>query len=107
MADITIPINTPGTREAVPAKTFNEAFILDLNVRAHEIGASDTIYVEYCPYDKATGDRLLTDKREIRLPLWEAVQVVPEAAAAFAAIAAAIPALVAHQKEKEEPADPV
>lgn len=39
-----------------------------------------------------------------RLPLWEAVQMVPEAAQAFAAIAAAIPALVAYQKAKEEEA---
>lgn len=104
MSDITIPIDTPGVRPAVPAKTFNELYILDLNVRAHAMSEQDTIYVEYCPFHKATGERLLTDKREIRLPLWEAVQMVPEAAQAFAAIAAAIPALVAYQKAKEEEA---
>lgn len=100
MADITIPIETPGVRQVVTAKTFNEAFILDLSVRAHEIGASDTIYVEYCPYDKVTGERLLSDRREIRLPLWESVEMIPEAAIAFGAIAAAIPALVAYQTAK-------
>lgn len=104
MADITIPLPAPAERPAVPAKEFASAYIMDLAVRAHSIGAEDSIYVEYVPFDKATGDRLLTDRREIRLPLWEAVQAIPEAAQAFAAIAAAIPALVAYQTAKEEAA---
>ncbi len=104
MSDITIPIDTPGVRPAVPAKTFNELYILDLVVRAHAANVQDSIYVEYCPFHKATGERLLTDKREIRLPLWESVEAVPEAGQAFAAIAAAILALVAYQKFKEEEA---
>jgi len=104
MADITIPLPSPAERSAVPAKEFASAYIMDLNVRAHQIGEQDAIYVEYVPYDKATSDRLLTDRREIRLPLWEAVQAVPEAAQAFAAIAAAIPALVAYQTKKAEEA---
>lgn len=102
MADITIPIDAPGVRPAIESKTFNEAYVLDLNIRAHSMGAEDSIYIELCPYDKATGERLITDRREIRLPLWEVVQTIPEAAAAFAAIAAAIPALVQYQKAKTE-----
>jgi len=102
MPDITIPIDTPVTRPAVTAKTFNEIFILDLNVRAHSLDEQDTIYVEFCPFDKASGERLLTDKREIRVPLWAALQSVPEAEAAFAAIAAAVPALVTYQKALRE-----
>jgi hypothetical protein len=80
MANITIPIDTPGVREAVPAKTFEQLYIMDLAVRAHSMAEQDSIYVEYVPFDKATGDRLLTDRREIRLPLWEAVAAVPETA---------------------------
>lgn len=98
MPEIAIPIDTPGVRPPVESKTFNEAYILDLNIRAHSMGTEDTVYLEICPYDKATGDRLLTDRREIRLPLWQIVEQVPEAAAAFASIAAAIPALIEYQK---------
>jgi hypothetical protein len=101
MPEITIPIDTPGVRPPVESKTYNEAYILDLNIRAHGMNAEDSVYLEICPYDKATGDRLLTDRREIRLPLWEIVQQVPEAATAFAAIAAAIPALLEYQKNSQ------
>ena len=98
MPDITIPIDTPGVRPPVESKTFNEAYILDLSIRAHSMGAEDTVYLEICPYDKATGDRLLTDRREIRLPLWQVIQEIPAAATAFEAIATAIPALIEYEK---------
>jgi hypothetical protein len=101
MADITIPLPSPAERPAVPAKEFASAYIMDLAVSARSMGAQDSIYVEYVPYDKLTGDRLLSDRREIRLPLWEAVEEIPEVATAYAAIAAAIPALVAYQAAKE------
>jgi hypothetical protein len=101
MADITIPLPSPAERPAVPAKEFASAYIMDLAVSARSMGLQDTIYVEYVPYDKPTGDRLLSDRREIRLPLWEAIQAIPEVATAYAAIAAAIPALVAYQALKD------
>ena len=100
MADITIPLSSPAERPAVPSKEFASAYIMDLAVSARSMGLQDSIYVEYVPYDKLTGDRLLSDRREIRLPLWEAIQEIPEVAAAYAAIAAAIPALVAYQAAK-------
>jgi hypothetical protein len=104
MATITIPLDTPAERPAVPSKEFASAYIMDLAVSARSMGLQDTIYVEYTPYDKPTGDRLLSDRREIRLPLWEAIQEIPEVATAYAAIAAAIPALVAYQSARDEAA---
>ena len=101
MADITIPLSSPAERPAVPSKEFASAYIMDLAVSARSMGLQDTIYVEYTPFDKPTGDRLLSDRREIRLPLWEAIQAIPEVATAYAAIAAAIPALVAYQALKD------
>jgi hypothetical protein len=104
MATITIPLSSPAERPAVPSKEFASAYIMDLAVSARSMGLQDTIYVEYTPFDKPTGDRLLSDRREIRLPLWEAVQEIPEVAVAYAAIAAAIPALVAYQAARDEAA---
>lgn len=100
MPEIIIPLAVKGVREAIETKEFSEAYIMDLSVRAHGMDASDQIYLEIVPFDKATGDRLLSDRREIRLPFWESVAAVPEAAAAFAAVAAAVPALIAYQEVK-------
>jgi len=86
---------------ASPAKEFAELYILDLAIRAHAMSGDDTIYGEYCPFDKRTGERLFKERREIRLPFWEAVAAVPSVAAAFAAVAAAWPDLIAYQKRKE------
>lgn len=85
---------------AVPEKEFNELYILDLAIRAHSISADDTIYGSYCPYNKTTEERLHSNRREIRLPFWETVAAVPSAAAAFAAVAAAWPDLIAYQESK-------
>lgn len=106
MADIIIPLGETATTEAVPSKTFEQAYILDLNVRAYTGGPEDTIYINYCPFNKDTGEKLLTDQREIRLPFWETVGAVPEAEDAFAAVAAAIPALIAYQADRNTPVAP-
>jgi len=95
MATITIPLDTPAERPEVPAKSYNEIYIMDLAI------SSRSIYVEYVPYDQATGDRLLSDRREVRLPFWEAVQAIPSAAAAFGAVAVCLPDLIAYQAAKE------
>jgi hypothetical protein len=86
---------------AIPEKEFAELYILDLAIRAHLISEEDTIYGEYCPYNKTTGERLLSERREIRLPFWESVAAVPSVAAAFAAVAAAWPDLIAYQQSRE------
>ena len=101
MPEITIPNPETTIVPPVPAvseKEFNELYILDLAIRAHSSNADDTIFGVYCPYNKTTGERLLSDRREIRLPFWTTVAAVPSAAAAFAAVAAAWPDLIAYQK---------
>jgi len=101
MATITIPLDTPAERPEVTAKTYNEIYIMDLAISSRSMGAQDSIYVEYVPYDQATGDRLLSDRREVRLPFWEVVNSVPSAAAAFEAVATCLPDLIAYQAAKE------
>jgi len=73
---------------------------MDLVISARSVGARDTIHIVYVPYDKESQERLLDHQREIHLPLWETVASVPEAAAAFAAIAAAVPVLVQFYDQK-------
>ena len=101
MATITIPLDTPAERPEVPAKSYNEIYIMDLAISSRSMGEQGSIYVEYVPYDQATGDRLLSDRREVRLPFWEAVQAIPSAAAAFEAVALSLPDLIAYQAAKE------
>jgi hypothetical protein len=103
MAAITIPLSTPAERPEVTPKTFNEIYIMDLAIAARSMGEQDSIYVEYVPYDQVTGDRLLSDRREVRLPFWEVVQAVPTAGAAFAAVATCLPDLIAYQEAKNNP----
>ena len=107
MATITIPLDTPAERPEVPSKTYNEIYIMDLAISSRSMGEQGSIYVEYVPYDQATGDRLLSDRREVRLPFWETVQAIPSAAAAFAAVATCLPDLIAYQTEKNKPVVPV
>ena len=107
MATITIPLDTPAERPEVPSKTYNEIYIMDLAISSRSMGAQDSIYVEYVPYDQATGDRLLSDRREVRLPFWEAVGLIPSAGAAFGAVAVCLPDLIAYQAEKQKPVEPV
>ena len=49
----------------------------------------------------------MSDRREVRLPFWEAVNAIPSAAAAFAAVALCLPDLIAYQAEKNKPVTPV
>jgi hypothetical protein len=101
MATITIPLDTPAERPEVPSKVYNEIYIMDLAISARSMGEQDSIYVEYVPFDQATGDRLLSDRREVRLSFWEAVNLIPSAAEAFAAVALCLPDLIAYQAAKE------
>lgn len=95
-----MPLNKPGVRTAVEPKTFHESYILCMNIHAHQMGADDFIHIEYCPFDQATGDRLIADRRELRLPFWETVALIPEAAQAFMAVANAVPTLINHYEAK-------
>jgi|TARA_B110000037_G_scaffold85349_1_gene101228 hypothetical protein len=102
---ITIPLAIAASREAVvasPAKTFAEAYILHLNVNAENAGPNDNINIVYCPFDKESGERLMTEQREISVPFWQVMEEVPKAADAFKAVCDALPLLIAHKKKAEE-----
>ena len=103
--EITIPLAIAASREAVvasPAKTFAEAYILHLNVNAEHAGPNDSINIVYCPFDKESGERLMTEQREISVPFWQIMEDVPEAAAAFKAVCEALPVLIAKQEQEHE-----
>ena len=103
--EITIPLAIAASREAVvasPAKTFAEAYILHLNVNAEHAGPNDSINIVYCPFDKESGERLMTEQREISVPFWQIMEDVPEAAAAFKAVCEALPVLIAKQEQERE-----
>jgi len=105
--NITIPLIDTATREAViaaPAKTFAEAYILDLAVDANHANPDDTIYISYCPFDRESGEMLLTEKRGITVPFWQIMEELPEAALAFKAVCDALPALIARNKQIEDDA---
>ena len=92
------PIQT----EPVPAKVFDKLHLYSLNAM-HPTGDSGTITVELLPAtadgELASGDRV----QRMSCPLYPALNEVPELAAAFAAVLAAIPAtqqwLAAQQEE--------
>lgn len=93
---------TPITTEPVPAKVFDKLHLYSLNA-IHPTGDSGSITVELLP---ATDSGELADGshvQRISCPLYPALNEVPELAAAFAAVLAAIPAtqawLAAQQEE--------
>ena len=93
---------TPITTEPVPAKVFDKLHLYSLNA-IHPTGDSGSITVELLPAtadgELATGDKV----QRTSCPLYPALNEVPELAAAFAAVLAAIPAtqawLAAQQEE--------
>ena len=101
---VTIPLDEPVSREAVvskPVKEFAQAYILSLNVNAYQASGDDYITIDYCPFDKSSGERLLDDKRTLTVPFWQVVESVPEAAEAFTAVGNALPVLIAYKKQVE------
>lgn len=94
----------PITVEPSPAKTFDKLHLYSL-VAMHPTGDSGSIQVELLPAtadgELATGDKV----QRLTCPLYPALNEVPELAAAFAAVLAAIPATqawLASQNQQEE-----
>lgn len=91
------------TIPAVEEKQFNEQWVYNLIVHAPSLN-SGRVSVELLPYNSQTGElgpadllqSFSTDK------LWEAIQEVPEMAAAFNAVIAAVPAMKAWLTVQEE-----
>ena|SRR6478735_6697491 len=79
---------------AVAAKTFPSLWVRDFVARSREFGDGE-LYFEVVPYNEETGEIDHEAPSEIRVPLWECINTVPEAAAAMQAVFAAIPAIQA------------
>ena len=85
---------TPIVTEPVAAKTYDKLHLYSL-VAMHPTADSGSITVELLPAtadgELASGDRV----QRLSVPLYPAITEVPELAAAFAAVIAAIPAVQA------------
>ena len=103
-----LPNQTPITTEAVAAKVYNKLHLYSLTA-IQPTGDSGSITVELLPAtadgELASGDRV----QRMSCPLYPAINEVPELAAAFAAVIAAIPAtqawLAAQQPQEEAPSE--
>ena len=97
---------TPITTEPVPAKVFDKLHLYSLSA-IHPNQSSGSIAVELLPAtadgELATGDKV----QRMSCPLYPALNEVPELAAAFNAVLAAIPAtqawLAAQQPQEDAP----
>ena len=98
----------PITTEPVAAKTFDKLHLYSLTA-IQPTGDSGSITVELLPAtadgELATGDNV----QRVSCPLYPAINEVPELAAAFAAVIAAIPAtqawLAAQQPQEDAPSE--
>jgi hypothetical protein len=95
---------TPITTEPVAAKTYDKLHLYSL-VAIHPTADSGNITCELLPCtsagDLASGDNV----QRLSVPLYPALNEVPELAAAFAAVLAAIPAVLAWQAAEQETLD--
>ena len=94
---------TPITTEPVPAKVFDKLHPYSLSVM-HPTPDSGSVTIELLPAtadgELATGDKV----QRLTCPLYPALNEVPELAAAFAAVLAAIPATQAWLAAQQEDA---
>ena len=103
-----LPNQTPITTEAVAAKVYDKLHLYSLTA-IQPTGDSGSITVELLPAtadgELATGDKV----QRVSCPLYPAINEVPELAAAFAAVIAAIPAtqawLAAQQPQEDAPSE--
>jgi hypothetical protein len=100
-----LPNQTPIETPAVAAKTYDKLHLYSLTA-IQPTGDSGSITVELLPAtadgELASGDRV----QRMSCPLYPAINEVPELAAAFAAVIAAIPATqawLAAQATEEQP----
>ena len=96
------PIEVP----AVAAKIYDRLHVYSLSaIQPTADSGSGSISVELLPAtadgELATGDKV----QRISVPLYPAINEVPELAAAFTAVLAAIPAVIAWQAAEQETLD--
>ena len=103
-----LPNQTPIETPAVAAKVYDKLHLYSLTA-IQPTGDSGSITVELLPAtadgELATGDNV----QRVSCPLYPAITEVPELAAAFAAVIAAIPAtqawLAAQQPQEDAPSE--
>ena len=103
-----LPNQTPIETPAVAAKVYDKLHLYSLTA-IQPTGDSGSITVELLPAtadgELATGDNV----QRVSCPLYPAINEVPELAAAFAAVIAAIPAtqawLAAQQPQEDAPSE--
>ena len=99
---------TPITTDPIPAKVYDKLHLYSLSA-IQPTGDSGSITVELLPAtadgELASGDKV----QRMSCPLYPAINDVPELAAAFAAVIAAIPAtqawLAAQQPQEDAPSE--
>jgi hypothetical protein len=96
----------PITTEPIPAKVFSQLHVYSLSaIQPTSDSDSGSITVELLP---ATAEGQLANGslvQRISVPLYPALNEVPELAAAFTAVLAAIPAVIAWQAAEQETLD--
>lgn len=96
-----IPSETPFVSAPAAPKTYPDLWLYSLCVLAPSID-SGRIELETLPFDYSTKEISPEGKQTVRTDqLWSAIEEVPEVAQAFAAVAAAVPALKAWLAAKE------
>ena len=118
-----IPRNEPFVVPASPEETFDSVWLRSINIyspnTALENPTEGSMSIEMLPYDAENEKVLVTADNEGveylnipsrengRKPFWQAVDEVPEVAAAMDAIIAAIPALTVWANTPPEPVPPI
>jgi hypothetical protein len=99
-----LPNQTPIETPAVAAKVYDKLHLYSLTA-IQPTGDSGSITVDFCPAtadgELASGDNV----QRMSCPLYPAITEVPELAAAFAAVIAAIPATQAWLAAEQETLD--
>lgn len=97
----TIP-GVPAVASRTIAHGWLRSLIVHANTGPDSKSSEDTLDIEVCGYLPETGEIVHGASQRVRMPLWAAVQSVPEVAAAMEAVLAAVPALEAYAAEREK-----
>lgn len=90
-----IPLDPPIVIPAVAAKTYDTWFYQHFHVSNLTATGGELVFSKV-PMNSATGEFLPGEAKGFRVPIWEAAEAIPEAAAALQAVLAALPLIEAH-----------
>lgn len=97
----TIP-GVPAVASRTIAHGWLRSLIVHANTGPDSKSSEDTLDIDVCGYVPDTGEIVHGVSRRVVLPLWEAMQHVPEAADAMKAVLAAVPALELYAQSREK-----